>query len=221
MTDVKRLREAAVEHRDRLGMRTEDLIRWRQEAHPEKVLDLIAAAERLFSSLDEALGLADMPEHCQDEEWQTRRKELGRICDEYVNFDLKPNTPPVSWKTAYYDLENERNRREHDLRARIAALEVALSEACDLADAHIFVPTSNAAVAAAVAPANFATAQPFNGPSGNPQPSSFNVELNNAYAMAACAPAPQFSGQIFTIDTGKPYRDKARIDELRRVGGGK
>jgi hypothetical protein len=45
------------------------------------------SADRLFNALDLALGLADTPEHQQDEDWHRIRKQCGATCDEYVNFD--------------------------------------------------------------------------------------------------------------------------------------
>lgn len=37
----------------------------------------------LVVALDEALGLADVPERDQDERWYERRKILGQVCDRH------------------------------------------------------------------------------------------------------------------------------------------
>ncbi len=56
----------------------------------QEVEALRAESDRLFSALDEALGLADVPEHMQDEEWNVRRKACGATCDEFVGFRSSP-----------------------------------------------------------------------------------------------------------------------------------
>lgn len=51
MLDTKKLREAALDQLSRVGMRTEDLVRWRQDAHPEKVLALLDIIDRQRDTL--------------------------------------------------------------------------------------------------------------------------------------------------------------------------
>lgn len=91
--------------------------------------------------------------------------------------------------------------------------QAALKEALDLAEANIFAPTNTTGFAAA-APPTFAAAQPMtlDGP----------LQLNvDPLAAVACAPPMQFGTTMtkVTVDTGKPYRDKARIAELRKENG--
>ena len=45
-----------------------------------------SSADRMFSALDQALTLSDVPERDQDEQWYADRARLGRICDDYVGF---------------------------------------------------------------------------------------------------------------------------------------
>lgn len=105
----------------------------------------------------------------------------------------------------------------------IEDLKAARDELADLADAHIFSPTAGNTAAAAVTDPAFKMLPTAAWRPEGPYEHPFTCDPSFAAAqpfnnVAAVAPTIGQSA-VVTIDTSKPYRDKARVAELRKVGG--